>query len=66
MAVDVVTAEFHFSRGVADEGYPALATMGVAGELEAEGVVFAEMIKGIRLVHEGDDRVALTVVFPSA
>lgn len=66
VTVEVVATELHFRGCVIDQGHPALASVSVSGELEAEGAFIAKVIKDIRLMNESEDRVTLAMVFPGA
>lgn len=64
-AVKEVSTVFHPGRGVADEGNAALASVGMARELEVERVRLVKRFEGIRFVNKGDDRGVPMVAFPS-
>lgn len=52
MTVDIVPAKFHLCRSVADQRHPALAAMGVTGELEIKRFDCPKIVEEIGFVHE--------------
>lgn len=64
MAVDEVAPEFHLRGRVTDDGNPALASVGVPGELEVEGVGLVKIVEWVGLMNEGEDRGVLLVASP--
>ena len=56
LAIDVVPSVLYLYRCVANERDTALPSVGVSGELEIHPLVDAEIVEGIWLVDEGDDR----------
>jgi hypothetical protein len=53
VAVDVDSAKIDIARCVTDERHPALAAVGVAGKLECDGTMGAQVIEVVRFEDEG-------------
>ena len=64
VSVIIVLPVLHFGWGIADERNAALAAVSMAGELEVDPMVRAQVIEGIRFVNKSDHGLISFVAFP--
>ena len=64
VSVIIVLPVLHFGWGIADERDAALPSVSMAGELEVDPMIRAQVVEGIRFVNKSDHGLMSFVAFP--